>query len=233
MTCDRLFAEYLNAGDLEGLMTLYEPGCSSWRVGSVAAGHDEIRVMLGRLVEMRPAFRTEAVKVVGTGHDLALVYSDWSMAVKRPDGTLNKTSARRSKSSGADRVVGGESPSTTRSRAPDGKEVSAPPSAPPPRRRLPRRAAHDGMRDAGHEERRAPVPVAILRQLQVPALTMQSHGDQADAGPRVESLVQEAQLGRAWRELEEAEGGAEGGDAAITHVVGAARTPARCLRSLR
>jgi uncharacterized protein (TIGR02246 family) len=92
---DRLFAEYLNAGDLEGLMTLYEPGCRLVRRdGSVAAGHDEIRVMLGRLVEMRPAFRTEAVKVVGTGHDLALVYSDWNMAVKRPDGTLNEMSGK-------------------------------------------------------------------------------------------------------------------------------------------
>src|SRR4029434_2596329 len=63
---DRLFAEYLNAGDLEGLMTLYEPGCRLVRRDrSVAAGHDEIRVMLGRLVGMRPAFRTEAGQGVG------------------------------------------------------------------------------------------------------------------------------------------------------------------------
>jgi ketosteroid isomerase-like protein len=71
--CDRLFAEYVNAGDLEGLMTLYEPGCQLVRRdGSVAAGHNEIRIV------MQPAFRTEVVmvKVVGRGHDLALVYSD-------------------------------------------------------------------------------------------------------------------------------------------------------------
>jgi uncharacterized protein (TIGR02246 family) len=93
--CDRLFAEYVNAGDLEGLMTLYEPGCQLVRRdGSVAAGHDEIRVVLSSLVEMRPAFRTKVVKVVGTGHDLALVYSDWSMSVKRPDGTLRETSGK-------------------------------------------------------------------------------------------------------------------------------------------
>src|SRR4029453_9488133 len=93
--CDRLFAEDVNAGDLEGLMTLYEPGCQLVRrEGSAAAGHDEIRVVLSRLVEMRPAFRTKVVKVVGTGHDLALVYNDWSMSVKRPHGTLRETAAK-------------------------------------------------------------------------------------------------------------------------------------------
>jgi ketosteroid isomerase-like protein len=60
----------------------------------VAAGHDEIRVVLSSLVEMQPAFRTKVVKVVGTGHDLALVYNDWSMSVKRPDGTLRETSGK-------------------------------------------------------------------------------------------------------------------------------------------
>jgi hypothetical protein len=52
--CDRLFGDHLNAGDLEGLMALYEPGCRLVRRdGSVAVGHVEIRVVLGRLVEMR------------------------------------------------------------------------------------------------------------------------------------------------------------------------------------
>ena len=46
---------------------------------------------------------------------------------------------------------------------------------------------------------------------------MQAHGDQANASPGVEPAVQESQLGRARRELEEAEGGAEGGDAAVGH----------------
>ena len=66
--CDRLFAEHVNAGDLEALLALYEPGCSLVRAdGGVATGHAAIREVLGRLVAMRPAIRTEIVKVVRMG----------------------------------------------------------------------------------------------------------------------------------------------------------------------
>jgi uncharacterized protein (TIGR02246 family) len=86
--CDRLFAEHVNAGDLEALLALYEPGCTLVRAdGDAATGHAAIREVLGRLVAMRPTIRTEIVKVVRTGGDLAIVYNDWSMAAKRADGT--------------------------------------------------------------------------------------------------------------------------------------------------
>jgi hypothetical protein len=46
-------------------MSLYEPGCRMVRRdGSVAVGHAEIRMVLGRIVEMHPAFRIEVIKVV-------------------------------------------------------------------------------------------------------------------------------------------------------------------------
>jgi hypothetical protein len=48
-------------------------------------------------------------------------------------------------------------------------------------------------------------------------VAVQPNRDQSDAGPGVEPAVQEAQLWRAWLELEEAEGGAEGGAAAVAH----------------
>ena len=86
--CDRLFGEHLNAFDLEGLMSLYEPGGRLVRRdGSVAVGHAEIRMVLGRIVEMRPAFRIEVIKVVPSGDDLALVYNDWSLTATGPDGS--------------------------------------------------------------------------------------------------------------------------------------------------
>jgi len=69
-------------------MALYEPGCRLVRRdGSVAVGHVEIRVVLGRLVEMRPAFQIEVAKVVEAGDDLALVYNDWSLTATGPDGS--------------------------------------------------------------------------------------------------------------------------------------------------
>ena len=85
--CDRLFAEHVNAGDLEALLGLYEPGCSMvQRDGGVARGHAEIRAVLGRLLSRQARMSTEIVKVIGAGDDLALVYNDWHMSAKAADG---------------------------------------------------------------------------------------------------------------------------------------------------
>jgi uncharacterized protein (TIGR02246 family) len=85
--CDRLFGEHVNTVDLEALLALYEPGCSLVRRdGSVARGHAEIRLVFERLLAMQAKMSTEIVKVVQSGEDLAMVYNDWSMSVKRPDG---------------------------------------------------------------------------------------------------------------------------------------------------
>jgi uncharacterized protein (TIGR02246 family) len=85
--CDRLFGEHVNAGDLEALLALYEPGCSLVRRdGGVAQGHAEIRLVLSRLLAMQPGMSTEIVKVVRAGDELALVYNDWRMSAKRGDG---------------------------------------------------------------------------------------------------------------------------------------------------
>jgi uncharacterized protein (TIGR02246 family) len=85
--CDRLFGEHVNAGDLEALLALYEPGCSFVRRdGGVARGHAEIRLVFERLLAMHARMSTEIVKVVQSGDDLAMVYNDWHMSAKRPDG---------------------------------------------------------------------------------------------------------------------------------------------------
>jgi uncharacterized protein (TIGR02246 family) len=85
--CDRLFGEHVNARDLAALMSLYEPGCSLVRRdGSVARGHAEIRQVFERLLAMQAKMSTQIVKVVQSGDDLAMVYNDWHMSAKRPDG---------------------------------------------------------------------------------------------------------------------------------------------------
>ena len=85
--CDRLFGEHVNAGDLEALLALYEPGCSFVRRdGGVARGHAEIRLVLERLLAMHAKMSTEIVKVVQSGEDLAMVYNDWHMSAKRAGG---------------------------------------------------------------------------------------------------------------------------------------------------
>jgi uncharacterized protein (TIGR02246 family) len=93
--CDRLFGEHVNAGDLEALLALYEPGCSLVRRdGGVARGHAEIRLVFERLLAMRARMRTEIVKVVPSGEDLAMVYNDWHMSAKRPDGEAVEASGK-------------------------------------------------------------------------------------------------------------------------------------------
>jgi hypothetical protein len=67
------------------------------------------------------------------------------------------------------------------------------------------------VRGASDVERRPPVSVAVLRELKIPPLAVQSHSDQPDADPRVHPPMQELRLGRAGRELEKAERGAEVG----------------------
>ena len=93
--CDRLFGEHVNAGDLDALMTLYEPGGSLVRLdGSVATGHADIRRVLDRLVAMRPTLRLNVLKVVTNGEDIAMVYNDWTMSAKGADGASIERAGR-------------------------------------------------------------------------------------------------------------------------------------------
>jgi uncharacterized protein (TIGR02246 family) len=83
--CDHLFGEYVNGGDLDRLLALYDPACSLvQRDGNVATGHAAIREVLGRLVAMQPEYSSKVVKVVKTGDTLAMIYSDWTMSARRP-----------------------------------------------------------------------------------------------------------------------------------------------------
>ena len=85
--CDRLFEYYLNAGDLNHLVMLYEEGCSLVRRdGGVGKGHAAVREVFEPMLATRPRIKLEVVKVIPTGKDLALVYSDWTLSATGPDG---------------------------------------------------------------------------------------------------------------------------------------------------
>ncbi len=98
---DRLFGEALNRGDLDAIMTLYEPDAAMpEQSGNVAVGTDALRASIGGFVAMKPQIDLKVEKVVQAG-DIALVYSKWSMeaggqkmegkgrevARRQPDGT--------------------------------------------------------------------------------------------------------------------------------------------------
>ena len=92
---EKLFVERANAGDIEGLLALYEPGAvvSNGR-GEVAVGLDRIGEFLGRLLAKRPHFDHSDQAPALCAGDLALTSSRLSngditaeIARRQADGT--------------------------------------------------------------------------------------------------------------------------------------------------
>lgn len=85
---DRLFAERLNAGDLDGLVALYEPaGVLVRDDGTPAAGAAAIRGELAGIVALRPRITMHVVRVIEAGGDLAVLSNDWRASATAPDGS--------------------------------------------------------------------------------------------------------------------------------------------------
>jgi len=85
--CDRLFAEHINAGDVDGVAKLYEPRASLVQQdGSAATGTAAIRDALAGFAALRPRLSMNVTRVVRAGDDLAVLYNDWSLRGTGPDG---------------------------------------------------------------------------------------------------------------------------------------------------
>lgn len=83
---DRLFAEALSAGDVDGALAMYEPDAvyDDGR-GDPARGHAEIRARLADLVAMNPTLDCYEIDVVENG-DLALLRARWTFTATGGDG---------------------------------------------------------------------------------------------------------------------------------------------------
>ena len=83
---DRLLAELLSAGDLEGVVALYEPGATFVaQPGAAATGHAAIRQATAQFLAMKPTLRLQVASVTAAG-DLALLVSKWTLTGTGPDG---------------------------------------------------------------------------------------------------------------------------------------------------
>src|SRR5262245_51650983 len=72
-----LFERYLNAGDLEAAVALYDPDASFVpKSGEAVAGRDGIRRVLSELIGSEARLRGRVVKAVTAG-DIAVLYTDW------------------------------------------------------------------------------------------------------------------------------------------------------------
>ena len=90
--CDRLFAEGVNAGDVEAVVALYEEGGCFVRRDGAAVGSAEIRSVIEKMLEEKPHLSCDVRRVVRAGQDLALLYNDWTMTSVGPGGqTVERT----------------------------------------------------------------------------------------------------------------------------------------------
>jgi uncharacterized protein (TIGR02246 family) len=84
---DVLFANAINAGDIEAVIKLYEPGaCLLPEPGQVASGTKAVREALGGFLAMKPRIRLDVKKLAETG-DIAFTTSRWVLEGTGPDGT--------------------------------------------------------------------------------------------------------------------------------------------------
>lgn len=80
------FEERANAGDLDGLVGLYEADATVVpQPGQSVSGVEGIRTALGQLLGMGVKFRVETQKVIRAG-DIALLSGTWTGTATGPDG---------------------------------------------------------------------------------------------------------------------------------------------------
>ena len=78
--------EGINAGNLDSLMTLYEPlACFASQPGKLAKTPEGIRESLQSFIDMNGKLDLSVKRVLKT-NDLALVITEWSFSGTTPDG---------------------------------------------------------------------------------------------------------------------------------------------------
>jgi len=98
---DALFEKYLNEGNIDALVDLYEPGATLVAApGQIASGHEAIRTTLGAFIAMKADLKLTVTQTIVAG-DIAVLYNDWGgtaagsevsgkameICRKQPDGT--------------------------------------------------------------------------------------------------------------------------------------------------
>ncbi len=92
----KLFAKLFSAGDLEGLMSLYEDEATLvQRTGESVNGKAAIRQSLSGLLSMRIQMKLEVRKTIQAG-DLALLLSTWQLESEGASEELPKSSGQTS-----------------------------------------------------------------------------------------------------------------------------------------
>ena len=84
----RLWGERFQAGDLEGLLALYEPGATlAAQPGQSVTGTAAIREALAGFLGLGASFAFRETKPALRGGDLALLHDSWTMDGTGADGS--------------------------------------------------------------------------------------------------------------------------------------------------
>ena len=85
------FTAYLEDGDVDGILSLYEPEARmlSPPRGELVEGHANIRQVVAGLIRSRAQLRCHVVKCVTTG-DLAVLYTDFDGSLTDASGKLRE-----------------------------------------------------------------------------------------------------------------------------------------------
>jgi uncharacterized protein (TIGR02246 family) len=82
-----IWPRLFNAGDLDGLMTLYEPDAVVMpQPGQTVSGYAAIREAFAGFLALKPKFTLQFQTALECG-DLALVFSRWTLEGTAPDGS--------------------------------------------------------------------------------------------------------------------------------------------------
>ncbi len=91
-----LFARYFSAGDLDGLISLYEPGATLVpQSGVVVSGHAGIREALSGFLALKGQFELQLRTAFQSG-DIALLLSTWSLKGSDASGAVVELSGQTS-----------------------------------------------------------------------------------------------------------------------------------------
>ena len=83
----RLFESFINSGNLEGLVDLYEPGAVlALSDGVLLCGHEAIRKHFTSLILIHPRMNISVRETVLAG-EIAVLISEWSLSALASDGT--------------------------------------------------------------------------------------------------------------------------------------------------
>ena len=124
---DALFEKYVNAGNLDSLVDLYEPGAAlSVAPGEVATGHEEIRAALKGFIDAKAKVKLNVTQTSSSG-DVAATYND-GPRYDRPRRQARRNGGKAIEIVRKQPDGPGASSSTTRSRATDIRSLAiAPP----------------------------------------------------------------------------------------------------------